>query len=196
MARSFSRGLSAPKSKAKSASTAATRAALRHRRLQLSPGPPSASFSPRDADDVLAKPSPCAASFGRASTLPWWRQHLSPDNAANVAVILDFFQVHGEDSRNRSRPAASARVQPGVVLDHPSCCRREAPSPLSGLTPASHDRCTLGGMIGNNFLRRPFRHGRQGPTTTSKNSKILTYDGLRMKVGATSPEELKNCLRG
>ena len=42
-----------------------------------------------------------------------------------------------------------ARVQPGVILDH---LRRETEK--YGLTfgpdPATHSRCTLGGMIGNN----------------------------------------------
>ena len=66
----------------------------------------------------------------------------------NVAVVLDFSKYMARileiDPARRI-----ARVQPGVVLDH-----LRAAAEKHHLTfapdPATHDRCTLGGMIGNN----------------------------------------------
>ncbi|MFZ0297681.1 MAG: FAD-linked oxidase C-terminal domain-containing protein, partial [Candidatus Sulfotelmatobacter sp.] len=105
----------------------------------------------------------------------------------NVAVILDF-------SRYMSRileidPVRRiARVEPGVVLD-----RLRAVAEKHHLTfgpdPATHGRCTLGGMIGNNSCG--VHSVMAGKTDDNIEAlEILTYDGLRMKVGATSSEEL------
>jgi FAD/FMN-containing dehydrogenase/Fe-S oxidoreductase len=81
-----------------------------------------------------------------------------------------------------------ARVQPGTILDD----LRDA-AEKHRLTfapdPATHDRCTLGGMIGNNSCGiHSIMSGR-----TSENIEeleILTYRGVRMRVGRTTEEEL------
>jgi FAD/FMN-containing dehydrogenase/Fe-S oxidoreductase len=110
----------------------------------------------------------------------------------NVAVVLDY-------SRHMSNiiaidPAARlARVQPGVVCDQ---LRNAAEK--HGLTfgpdPATHDRCTLGGMIGNNSCG--VHSVMAGKTDDNIEAlDVLTYDGVRMKVGATSPDELESIIR-
>src|SRR5258706_9036438 len=66
----------------------------------------------------------------------------------NAAVVMDMSKylnpILAIDPKNRTAP-----VEPGVILDH---LRHEAGK--YGLTfgpdPATHSRCTLGGMIGNN----------------------------------------------
>ncbi len=74
-----------------------------------------------------------------------------------------------------------ARVQPGVVLDH----LRNAAEKFH-LTfapdPASHDRCTIGGMIGNNSCGV---HSIMGGKTDENIEalEVVTYDGTRLKVG-------------
>src|SRR2546421_1785780 len=81
-----------------------------------------------------------------------------------------------------------ARVQPGVVLDS---LRKVANQ--HGLTfapdPSTHNHCTLGGMIGNNSCGV---HSVMGGKTDEnvEELEILTYDGLRMRVGQTSEEAL------
>ena len=75
-----------------------------------------------------------------------------------------------------------ARVQPGVVLD-----TLRAAAEKHHLTfapdPATHDRCTLGGMIGNNSCG--VHSVMAGKTDDNIEAlEILTYDGVRMKVGA------------
>jgi FAD/FMN-containing dehydrogenase/Fe-S oxidoreductase len=81
-----------------------------------------------------------------------------------------------------------ARVQPGVVLD-----ALRAAAERHGLTygpdPATHDRCTLGGMLGNDSCgAHSIMAGRTSDNVESLD--VLTYDGLRLTVGRTSDEEL------
>src|SRR2546423_1675208 len=60
--------------------------------------------------------------------------------------------------------------------------------------PASHDRCTLGGMIGNNSCGvHSIMAGKTDDNV--EELEILTYDGLRMKVGETSDQELDAIIR-
>lgn len=86
-----------------------------------------------------------------------------------------------------------ARVEPGVVLDR----LRTAAAPY-GLTfapdPSTHSRCTLGGMIGNNSCGT---HSLMGGNTVDNVEEldVLTYDGLRLRVGRTSGAELDAIIR-
>jgi FAD/FMN-containing dehydrogenase/Fe-S oxidoreductase len=110
----------------------------------------------------------------------------------NVAVVLDF-------SRHVNRVLAIdlqrrlARVEPGVILD--DLQRRIEPQGLTfGPDPATHGQCTLGGMIGNDScgvhsVLAAFE-GEGGRTADNvAELEIATYDGIRMRVGKTGPEE-------
>jgi FAD/FMN-containing dehydrogenase/Fe-S oxidoreductase len=144
---------------------------------------------PSDADDVLAVVALCR-EFGAPLLCRGGGTSLA-GQCCNVAVILDFSKLMARileiDPARRI-----ARVQPGVVLDH-----LRAAAEKHGLTfapdPATHNRCTLGGMIGNNSCGV---HSLMAGKTDDniEELEILTYDGLRMKVGATSSEELENIL--
>ena len=116
----------------------------------------------------------------------------------NEAVVIDASKYVNRvleiDAANRR-----ARVEPGTVLDD----LRHA-AELHGLTfgpdPATHDHNTLGGMIGNDSCGvRSVMAEFYGPgARTAENVEeleILTYDGLRMRVGATSDEEYGRILR-
>jgi FAD/FMN-containing dehydrogenase/Fe-S oxidoreductase len=113
--------------------------------------------------------------------------------SCNAAVVLDFSKyvtrVLEIDPDKRL-----ARVEPGVVLDS----LREAAAAY-GLTfgpdPATHNRCTLGGMLGYNSCGTHSVMAQfygPGPLTEDnlETLDILTYDGLRLTVGPTSAEEL------
>ena len=77
----------------------------------------------------------------------------------------------------------SALVQPGVVLD---VLRNQAETHrlTFGPDPATHNRCTLGGMIGNNSCGT---HSLMGGKTVDniEEPTFRLYDGTRMKVGLT-----------
>jgi len=110
----------------------------------------------------------------------------------NVAVVMDMSKYVNRileiDSHKKK-----ARVEPGVILDD----LRKATRPY-GLTfgpdPATHSRCTFGGMIGNNSCG--VHSIMAGKTVDNVESmEILTYDGLRFRVGKTSDEEIARKIR-
>ncbi|HEX8922657.1 MAG TPA: FAD-binding and (Fe-S)-binding domain-containing protein, partial [Pyrinomonadaceae bacterium] len=62
-----------------------------------------------------------------------------------------------------------------------------------GPDPATHSRCTLGGMIGNNSCG--VHSVMAGETSDNiEELEVLTYDGTRMRVGQTSEEELERVI--
>ncbi len=141
---------------------------------------------PRDAEDVVAAVAACR-EFG-APVLSRGGGTSLAGQTCNVAVVLDFSKY----MRGVVRVDAAARkawVEPGAVLDR----LREAAEEYD-LTfapdPATHSRCTLGGMIGNNSCGV---HALMGGKTVDniERLEVLLYDGTRMSVGPTSEEELE-----
>src|SRR5579872_4874868 len=133
---------------------------------------------PRDADDVIAAITLCR-EFGAPLLCRGGGTSLA-GQCCNVAVVLDFSKYMAQileiDSERRI-----ARVQPGVVLDH---LRNAAEKHhlTFGPDPATHDRCTLGGMIGNNSCG--VHSVMAGKTDDNiEELEVVTYDGLRLKVG-------------
>jgi FAD/FMN-containing dehydrogenase/Fe-S oxidoreductase len=81
-----------------------------------------------------------------------------------------------------------ARVEPGTVLDDLRH-RAEERHLTFGPDPATHNRNTLGGMIGNNSCGMHAQMAGKVEENTYE-LEILTYDGLRMWVGAASDAEI------
>jgi FAD/FMN-containing dehydrogenase/Fe-S oxidoreductase len=145
---------------------------------------------PRDADDVIAAVS-LACEYGAPLLCRGGGTSLA-GQCCNVALVLDFTRYMGNiveiDPERRT-----ARVQPGVVLDHLRNAAEKHHLTFAP-DPASHDRCTLGGMIGNNSCG--VHSVMAGKTDDNIESlDVLTYDGLRMKVGKTSDSELEQIIR-
>ncbi len=133
---------------------------------------------PHDADDVLAAISICR-EFGAPLLCRGGGTSLA-GQCCNVAVVLDFTKYMSRileiDPARRI-----ARVQPGVVLD---TLRNAAEKHHLTFAPdpASHDRCTIGGMIGNNSCG--VHSVMAGKTDDNiEELEVVTYDGLRLKVG-------------
>jgi FAD/FMN-containing dehydrogenase/Fe-S oxidoreductase len=144
---------------------------------------------PRDSADVEAALEACRA-LG-AAVLPRGGGTSLSGQCANVAVVFDFSRyMNVLDSINPE--AKLAVVQPGIVLD-----RLRDQAEQHHLTyapdPATHSRCTLGGMIGNNSCGV---HGLLGGKTVDnvESLDIVLYDGTRMTVGRTSAEELESII--
>src|SRR5579871_2848085 len=144
---------------------------------------------PRDADDVVKTLSICR-EFG-APILSRGAGTGLAGQTTNVAVILDFSKYMNRiislDPRQRT-----ALVQPGLILDH---LRKPAEEyhVTFGPDPSTHEYCTLGGMIGNNSCGV---HAQMAGKTSDnvEELEILTYDGLRMRVGPTSDPELESII--
>jgi FAD/FMN-containing dehydrogenase/Fe-S oxidoreductase len=152
---------------------------------------------PKDAEDVVRTVGVCRAhgapilSRGGGTSLA--------GQCVNTAVVMDFSKVMNRvleiDTERRL-----ATTQPGTVLDR---LRDEAER--HGLTfgpdPSTHDRCTIGGMVGNNacgvhaVMSEFFGPGPRMAENVER-LEVLTYDGLRMRVGPTSDAELEAIVRG
>jgi FAD/FMN-containing dehydrogenase/Fe-S oxidoreductase len=105
----------------------------------------------------------------------------------NTAVILDFSKYM--NGMGAIDPVTrTVHVQPGIVLDRV----RDAAEKFN-LTfapdPATHSRCTIGGMIGNNSCGV---HALMGGKTVDNilSLDLLLYDGTRLTVGPTTEAEL------
>jgi len=136
---------------------------------------------PRDAGDVLAAISVCH-EFGAPLLCRGGGTSLA-GQCCNVAVVLDFTKYMGNileiDPERRI-----ARVQPGVVLDHLRNAAEKYHLTFAP-DPASHDRCTIGGMIGNNSCGV---HSIMGGKTDDNIEAldVVTYDGVRLTVAQNS----------
>jgi FAD/FMN-containing dehydrogenase/Fe-S oxidoreductase len=140
---------------------------------------------PRHVADVMATVAACRARdvpiLGRGTGTSLCGQ------TCNVAVVIDFSKY-----MNRilalDPDAKMARVEPGVINDE-----LRAAAQKHGLTyapdPATHPYCTIGGNIGNNSCGA---HTVMGGKTVDNviDLDILTYDGLRIRVGETSEDQL------
>ncbi|MGH2461219.1 MAG: FAD-linked oxidase C-terminal domain-containing protein [Chloroflexota bacterium] len=145
---------------------------------------------PRDVDDASEAIVVCRR-FG-APILPRGGGTSLAGQTCNVAVVLDFSKyanrVLAIDSEQRR-----AWVEPGTILDD-----LRDPAERFQLTfgpdPATHRWCTLGGMIGNDSCGV---HSLMAGKTVDnvEELEILTYDGLRLRVGRTSDEELERIIR-
>ena len=133
---------------------------------------------PRDVADVEAAVSVCRAHD--VPVLPVGARTSIAGQAVNTAVVLDF--LHLNRILAVDPDARTARVEPGVICD----AVRDAAAP-HGLTfgpdPSTHNRCTLGGMIGNNACgSHSVAWGKTVDNVVGLD--VLTYRGERLSLGA------------
>ena len=141
---------------------------------------------PRTTDDVVKTVALCrkfgAPLFNRGAGTALAGQ------TCNTAICLDYSKYLNK-ILDIDPVKQTARVQPGVILDQ----LRHAANRHSltfGPDPATHSHCTLGGMMGNNSCGiHSILAGRTADNVHEL--EILTYDGIRMRVGPTSADELK-----
>ncbi|MGH2859016.1 MAG: FAD-binding oxidoreductase, partial [Solirubrobacteraceae bacterium] len=145
---------------------------------------------PRTVDDVLATVDVC-----RVHGAPIFARGCGTGLAAqtvNAGVVIDFSK-HLHRILELDAERRFARVQPGIVLDR----LREAAEEHEltfGPDPATHSRCTLGGMIGNNSCGT---HSIMAGVTADniESLDVLLYDGTRMTLpNAVSEEELERTI--
>lgn len=145
---------------------------------------------PRTIDDVVHTVALCRQfdapllSRGCGSSLA--------GQTCNVAVVVDFSKYLNNIIEMNPRKKY-AWVEPGLINDD----LRNA-AEVHQLTfapdPATHEYCTMGGMIGNNSCG--VHSEMWGKTADNIDElEILTYDGHRMTVGQTSESELESIIR-
>ncbi|HET8741814.1 MAG TPA: FAD-binding and (Fe-S)-binding domain-containing protein [Gaiella sp.] len=132
---------------------------------------------PRSAEDVVAAVGLChefgAPVFARGAGTGLAGQ------TVNEAVLVDFSK-YLRSIVELDHEAMRARVQPGLVLDR---LREKAEEHdlTYGPDPATHSRCTLGGMLGNNSCG--VHSILAGVTADNVESlDVVLYDGSRLTV--------------
>ncbi|MEU6604854.1 FAD-binding and (Fe-S)-binding domain-containing protein [Streptomyces shenzhenensis] len=155
---------------------------------------PLGVVAPRDADDVAAVLDVCRAhgvpvvARGGGTSIA--------GQATGTGVVLDFTR-HMNRVLEIDPGSRTAVVQPGLVLDR----LQEAAAPHGlrfGPDPATHGRCTLGGMIGNNSCGA---HSVAWGTTADNviELDVRTARGQRLRPGpgwAGAPEGLRALVEG
>ncbi|MGW7426297.1 FAD-binding and (Fe-S)-binding domain-containing protein [Streptomyces sp. NPDC054813] len=104
----------------------------------------------------------------------------------NAAVVIDWSK-YCDALVSVDPDARTCVVEPGIVLDELN--RRLSGHRLQfGPKPSTHSHCALGGMIGNNSCGASAQA--YGKTVDNvRRLEVLTYDGLRMWAGPTTPAE-------
>lgn len=150
---------------------------------------PLAVVIPADVDDLLATVAVCHRHD--VPFLPRGGGTSQNGQCVNVAVVADASKyvnrVVSIDPAERT-----AIVEPGVVCD-----RLRDAAEQHGLTfapdPATHSRCTLGGMIANNSCGA--HSVMAGKTVENIEAlEIVTYDGARFWAGPTTDDELQRII--
>ncbi|MGH3276799.1 MAG: FAD-binding oxidoreductase, partial [Streptosporangiaceae bacterium] len=138
---------------------------------------PAVVACPRDAGEVAAALAVCT-DLGVPLTCRGGGTSIA-GNSVGTGVILDF-------TRNMAAidhldpDAGAATVQPGVV--QAQLQRAAAPHGLRfGPDPSTHDRCTIGGMIGNDSCgSRSLQYGRTSHNVLALD--VLTGTGQRLRL--------------
>ncbi len=146
---------------------------------------------PKTIDDVVATIA-CCREYGAPFLSRGGGTSLC-GQSCNAAVMADFSKYlnHIIDIDPQRK---LARVEPGCVLD---VLRNAAEKHhlTFGPDPSTHDHNTLGGMMGNNSCGvHSVYAGRTADNVEELD--IITYRGLRLKVGRTSPSELRAIIAG
>lgn len=145
---------------------------------------------PKTTNDVVKTVAACQRHG--APILPRGGGTSLAGQCCNIAVVMDFSKyLHHIQKLDAQQKFAL--VQPGCVLDHLRAAAEKHTLTFAP-DPSTHSHNTLGGMIGNNSCGV---HSVMGGKTSDNIQEldILTYDGLRMRVGATSDEELEAIIR-
>jgi len=150
---------------------------------------PIGAVLPRHAEDVEAALEVCRR-YG-APVLPRGCGTALAGQSVNAAVVLDFTR-HMDRLLELDPSNRVARVQPGLICDHLRAAAEEHQLTF-GPDPATHDHATLGGMIGNNSCGT---HSLMAGKTVDnvESLEVVTYDGCRMTVGPTTPDQLARIL--
>jgi FAD/FMN-containing dehydrogenase/Fe-S oxidoreductase len=152
--------------------------------------PPIGVVIPKDIDDVLLTVDTCRRF--EAPVLARGGGTSLAGQCCNIAVVIDMSKyLHGIVDLDPDRRIA--RVEPGCVLDDLRSAAEQFHLTFAP-DPSTHNHNTLGGMIGNNSCG--VHSVMAGETLQNIDElEILTYDGLRMRVGKTSDEELERIIR-
>jgi len=153
--------------------------------------PPIGVVIPKTEDDVVATHRVCH-DHGAPILARGCGTSLSGETV-NHAVVIDFskylHRIIEIDPDHRT-----VRVQPGAINEQVNiACGRHGL--VFGPDPSTHAYCTIGGNVGNNScgvhsLLARFEGNGSRTSDNVAELDVLTYDGLRLRVGPVSDDEL------
>src|SRR5215216_3915433 len=147
---------------------------------------PIAVVLPHDAEDVEA-----AVAAAREHGAPVTPRGCGTDlagSACNVAVVIDTSK-HMREIIEIDPDRRFARVQPGVIRDDLTRITEERWDLTYAPDTSTHEYATFGGMIGANSCGvHSVMAGRTSDNVIEL--EVLTYDGLRMRVGSSEEADL------
>jgi FAD/FMN-containing dehydrogenase/Fe-S oxidoreductase len=142
---------------------------------------PIGVIAPRDAADVAA-----ALKIARENDLPIVPRGGGTSLAgqgANTALMIDFSRYMTE-IRAIDPDRRIAIVEPGVVQSHLNAAA-ERYGLFFAPDPSTKDRCTIGGMIGNNSCgAHSAAHGKTADNVVAL--EAMLYDGTELSLGAAA----------
>jgi FAD/FMN-containing dehydrogenase/Fe-S oxidoreductase len=154
--------------------------------------PPIGVVVPRDADDIVAAIAACRA-HGAPVTSRGCGTSLA-GQTANVAVVIDHSK-HLREIREIDPERRMAVVEPGVIRDQLSHRTEREHNLTFAPDTSTHAYATFGGMVGNNSCgTHSVMAGRTADNVHEL--EVVTYDGLRLRVGPTSDDELGRIIAG
>jgi len=120
-------------------------------------------------------------------------------SCCNVAVVMDMTKYYNKVLKI-DKEKKTVTVQPGIVLDEMRKATKREANLTFGPDPATHSHCAIGGMLGNDscgihsVMAAFYGYGARTADNT-ESLTILTYDGIKMKIGPTSDDELKKIIK-
>jgi FAD/FMN-containing dehydrogenase/Fe-S oxidoreductase len=147
---------------------------------------------PTGPEDVVAIHGACA-EFGAPIVNRGGGTSLSGETV-NRAVVIDTSKrmtAIGDVDRDR----ATVRCQPGAVNEHVNEKTGEQAGLIFGPDPSTHDRCTIGGNLGNNSCGiHSVQSQLYGPgprfSDCVRSLEVVTYDGERFEVGVGEEDRI------
>jgi FAD/FMN-containing dehydrogenase/Fe-S oxidoreductase len=140
---------------------------------------------PKTPEDVVAAHRACA-EFGAPIANRGGGTSLSGETV-NQAVVLDcskYLTAIGDVDRERR----TVRCRPGAINEHVNEKTGRQAGLIFGPDPSTHDRCTIGGNLGNNSCGiHSVQSQLYGPgprfSDCVRALEVVTYDGERFEVG-------------
>jgi FAD/FMN-containing dehydrogenase/Fe-S oxidoreductase len=147
---------------------------------------------PRTPEDVVAAHRACA-EFGAPIVNRGGGTSLSGETV-NRAIVIDCSKyltwIGNVDPERRT-----VRCQPGAINEHVNEQTGSQCGVIFGPDPSTHDRCTIGGNLGNNSCGiHSLQSQLYGPgprfSDCVRELEVVTYDGERFRVGVGEEEHL------
>ena len=158
---------------------------------------PIAVVIPKTREDIIRTVAICRSH--QAPVLSRGGGTSLAGQCCNVAVVMDMSKYYNRvlevDPGNKL-----ITVEPGIVLDVMRGTAEGSYNLTFGPDPATHNHCTIGGMMGNNscgvhsVMAVNQGYGARVSDNTEKLT-LLTYDGTVMEVGATTEDELEKIIQ-